>query len=1156
MGLQLGIELERSTASLWDLRDKVGILEEERASKAQSPSTPAAPFRTYPPPVTPRHYATEPDEEPFLDTAPSSPQPRKLYSSGTAFDYGDGLEGVEVFEEGERVGVGVWLEGRGGWARDCFADGSGGEVGPGNGVGGPGELEVVRRLGEGTYAIVYLVREVLYDPTDVGEDVLSPIDPFASFSFDSPTPSSTTPTTSRPRFMSWASDPFLPPATPTYGRNFALKCLCKKDLSPELVEIQRGEAVLHRALPDHEFIVRLYGAYETDDWLFLVLEYCPGQDLYYWLDERADDSEALYDHHSRATSPFQDIYSPTQPPGARDIDEASLSRTITASFPHSFRSEMDFTPPSPSLLASTADASLLSRKRLRLISRMFGQMCSAVQACHEVGISHRDIKPENFIVMDGRGEFAKESGSEGDSRGRSSARVTVKITDWGLGTRETECEDFDCGSKPYMAYECRNNLSPTYDPRQADVWSLGLVLLNLLYHRNPWADPSLDDPDFAEYVKDPRGFLQDRFEGIGEEVAGFLSDRVFCDTLEIDDNTGELRKRVTAGEFGKWAGKLGKRKRASVSDHTFHLVSSVSRPGPGVVAAARSTAPSLLSQQFAPTSLSLPPLNASSPTQSPQSVLDDLPADLREELPVIAEAENERLQPSVFTADASVELVSSPREISPPPIPEDDEESLPSPTFPPSSFSAALGTPLATPIATQTNGDTTASPTRPKFEDRVESNASAQTVVSDDTETARERDSREEEGGLACWGEPESQNPKSRRRKRGARKGRSTRPAGDTSPPTPSPLSPGSPINLATVAEGRGRPEDLAAASQELARALSKATTRSTGTQSAHADYRSTSSLGSTSSLSDKKPPKSGGVFGRMRGLVMDGNQDLNALRQRHEERNASMGINADTYSAPAKMQGSRGVRSGASFDGTSSWGSVGVSSMGSVEDGPRGRTGSDLSPDHWSSASSRRERQQRRRHPDFSPSSSTRNGGTLSSSTFESRNHTPLSSFSSVASTDSSSQVPGSLSTVRDWRQPSPNPRAYSNSRAPHSSRDRRPPDAGRAAPAPKPVLRDASTDTADLGTITPPAKAPSAPSPVPSLPLPVTSSLSPPTTTPIVASKPLGAPKVVASPSPPPPATPSRSGSTNVEHPVKTNKLAKMLNSISVFNRGQETR
>ena len=88
----------------------------------------------------------------------------------------------------------------------------------------------------------------------------------------------------------------------------------------------------------------------------------------------------------------------------------------------------------------TSMGSLLSRKRLRLISRMFVQMCDAVDACHQIGISHRDIKPENFICCD-------EEVASGLER-----RVIVKITDWGLGTSEEVCGDFDCGSKPYMSY--------------------------------------------------------------------------------------------------------------------------------------------------------------------------------------------------------------------------------------------------------------------------------------------------------------------------------------------------------------------------------------------------------------------------------------------------------------------------------------------------------------------------------------------------------------------------------------------------------------------------------------------------------------------------------------------------------------------------------
>ena len=106
---------------------------------------------------------------------------------------------------------------------------------------------------------------------------------------------------------------------------------------------------------------------------------------------------------------------------------------------HAF-DEKEATPPSPSVLAANADTAILSRRRLRLISRMFVQMCDALQACHDAGVSHRDIKPENIIIVDNRAEMG------------SSGKIVIKITDWGLGTTDLRCEDFDCGSKPYMAY--------------------------------------------------------------------------------------------------------------------------------------------------------------------------------------------------------------------------------------------------------------------------------------------------------------------------------------------------------------------------------------------------------------------------------------------------------------------------------------------------------------------------------------------------------------------------------------------------------------------------------------------------------------------------------------------------------------------------------
>jgi serine/threonine protein kinase len=234
---------------------------------------------------------------------------------------------------------------------------------------------------------------------------------------------------------------------------------------------------------------------------------------------------------------------------------SSLSRSLASGSP-------DATPPTPSLLSSTTASGLLSRRRLRLISRMFMQMCDAVEACHRVGISHRDIKPENFICM--------------DDRGVGERKVVVKITDWGLGTQEEECGDFDCGSKPYMAYECRNNVSPTYRPREADVWSLGIVLLNLLFHRCPWANPTLDDYDFRQFRYAPVEFLEDRFRGIGPEVARFLAYRVFAP---------DPADRVTAGELGNWATRLVRlmgegHQKGSASDNTFPIVATAPRASP------------------------------------------------------------------------------------------------------------------------------------------------------------------------------------------------------------------------------------------------------------------------------------------------------------------------------------------------------------------------------------------------------------------------------------------------------------------------------------------------------------------------------------------------------------------------------------------------
>lgn len=102
-------------------------------------------------PPTPRIPIAESGEEPFIESTPASPRQRAVRTP--ILDPDLSIHGVDVFQVGERVGVGVYLEGRGGWARDCFADSPPPDSASAHNFGVPGELEVVRKLGEGTYAV-------------------------------------------------------------------------------------------------------------------------------------------------------------------------------------------------------------------------------------------------------------------------------------------------------------------------------------------------------------------------------------------------------------------------------------------------------------------------------------------------------------------------------------------------------------------------------------------------------------------------------------------------------------------------------------------------------------------------------------------------------------------------------------------------------------------------------------------------------------------------------------------------------------------------------------------------------------------------------------------------------------------------------------------
>ncbi|KAJ3265561.1 hypothetical protein HK104_006278, partial [Borealophlyctis nickersoniae] len=112
---------------------------------------------------------------------------------------------------------------------------------------------------------------------------------------------------------------------------------------------------------------------------------------------------------------------------------------------------------------------IVAHKRLkeRIARRLFRQIVSAVDYCHQSSIIHRDLKPENLLLDTDR---------------------NIKIIDFGfvkLYDRYDMLKTF-CGSPFYASPEMI--LGKQYAGPEVDVWSMGVILFALLNGHLPFRD--------------------------------------------------------------------------------------------------------------------------------------------------------------------------------------------------------------------------------------------------------------------------------------------------------------------------------------------------------------------------------------------------------------------------------------------------------------------------------------------------------------------------------------------------------------------------------------------------------------------------------------------------------------------------------------------
>lgn len=99
------------------------------------------------------------------------------------------------------------------------------------------------------------------------------------------------------------------------------------------------------------------------------------------------------------------------------------------------------------------------------VANIFFQIVSGIAYCHDRSVVHRDLKPQNILVT---------------------TFPNIKISDFGLCgyiLDETKMKTF-CGSPCYTAPECLNRVQ--YDGKCADVWSLGVILFEMITGEHPW----------------------------------------------------------------------------------------------------------------------------------------------------------------------------------------------------------------------------------------------------------------------------------------------------------------------------------------------------------------------------------------------------------------------------------------------------------------------------------------------------------------------------------------------------------------------------------------------------------------------------------------------------------------------------------------------
>lgn len=171
-------------------------------------------------------------------------------------------------------------------------------------------------------------------------------------------------------------------------------------------------------------------------------------------------------------------------------------------------------------------ASLTQSKKLPIEQavRLVMEIAIAIHFAHERGVVHRDLKPSNILIDENE---------------------QVRISDFGLGMWLTRSESDDVihgGSPPYMAPEQIRREIWGID-RRTDVWSLGVILAELISGKRPFSGDDRNQVYSAILYDQPR---------IECESSGSSLPSIVLRCLEKDPGKRPQSAAEVAGELSNW----------------------------------------------------------------------------------------------------------------------------------------------------------------------------------------------------------------------------------------------------------------------------------------------------------------------------------------------------------------------------------------------------------------------------------------------------------------------------------------------------------------------------------------------------------------------------------------------------------------------------